>query len=62
MFLDSLPVPRGSGVDGCTLKDSGSDAVKKRTVDDVSVSSDPADISHAGKFVVRMYVKNVFKG
>lgn len=59
VLVDNVPVAREIGVGGGTLKDDGGDTEQQRSVDDVRVASDPADIATAKVTVAVMNVKDV---
>lgn len=61
-FIDKVPISRWSRVDWGGFEYSSGDSVQKRTVDDISMTSDPSDIRHAGELVVWVNVKDVFDG
>jgi hypothetical protein len=54
-----LPVSAEIGVCGSALEDHGSDTENKRSVDDVSVASDPADIATTEEDIGVVNVKDV---
>ena len=62
VLLHALPVSRGRRVDRRGLEHGGRDAVGERSVNDVGVSCDPADVGHAGEAVVWVHVEYVFDG
>ena len=62
VLLHALPVSRGGGVDRRGLEHGGSHAVGERSVDDVGVSRDLADVGHACETVVRVHVEYVLDG
>jgi hypothetical protein len=57
-----LPVSAEIGVCGSALEDHGSNTKNKRSVDDVSVTSDPADIATTEEYVRVVDVKDVLAG
>ncbi|KAI3481860.1 hypothetical protein L1887_55509 [Cichorium endivia] len=61
VLVHNLPVARRRRVHGCRLENERRHAVHQRTVDDVRVAGDPADVGHAGEAValVRVHVKDV---
>lgn len=62
-LVDKVPVTRRGRIDRSRLEDGGGHTDTERTVDDVGVASDPANIGHAGVSVgLRVDVKNVFHG
>jgi len=60
MLLDSLPVTGWSRVNWSRFEDSSGDTICEGSVNDIGVASDPTNVSHAGKFVVRVDIENVF--
>lgn len=39
-----------------------SHSVQKRTVDDISVTSDPSDVGHTSETISRVDIKDIFDG
>jgi len=62
VLFNDLPVTGRGGVYGSGLEDGGCDAVGERTIDDVGMACDPADVGHAGEAVVGVNIKDVFEG
>lgn len=62
MFFDGLPVTGRGGVYGSGLEEGGCDTISERTVDDIGMAGDPANISHAGEAVIGMDIKDIFEG
>jgi hypothetical protein len=60
--LNDIPVTRGGWVDRSALEHGRSDTVEERTVDDVGVSSNPANVGHAGEFVFWVDIEDIFDG
>jgi hypothetical protein len=62
MLRADLPVSAEIGVCGSALENHGSDTENKRSVDDVSVTSDPAHIATTEEHVGVVNVKDVLSG
>ena len=62
MILDVLPETSGIRVGGRTLENHLSAAAGKRTVGNVSVSRDPADVGGAPEYVVILEVEGPLGG
>lgn len=59
VFCDELPVTGGGRVCGNGLEEDGGGTEGEGSIDDVRVSGDPTDVSHAGKDVVRVVIKDI---
>ena len=62
VLLDDLPVAVGVRGGGQALEQDAGDAVAERTVDDVAVTRDPADVGRAEVDVVVVQVEDVLGG
>ena len=60
MFVDNLPAAPRVGIGGHPLEHQSGGAVGKRTIDDIGVTGNPADISRTPINVTVLVVENVF--
>lgn len=60
VLLNSLPVTRGCGIYGRGFEHGCRDTIGKRAVNNISVTSDPTNISHASELVLWVKIKHVF--
>jgi hypothetical protein len=60
VLLDGLPVARWCGVNWSSFKDGSADSICEWSINNVSMSSNPTDISHASELVIRVDIKDVF--
>jgi hypothetical protein len=62
-FIDKVPVPRCSGVDGCRFEHGSGDSDTEWTVDNVGMTSDPSYIGHTSEFIgFGVDIENVLHG
>jgi hypothetical protein len=62
VLLDSLPVAGWGGVNWSGFEDGSADTICEWSINDVGVTSNPTDISHAGELVVWVNIEYVFYG
>ena len=62
VLVNGLPVTGRGGINGRRLKDGSGDTKRERTIDNVCVASDPANIRHASESVVWMHIEDVLDG
>ena len=62
VFVDHIPVAGEIGVGRGTLEDNGGASQKQRSIDDVGVASDPADITTTEEAVIVVDVKDILSG
>jgi hypothetical protein len=58
--LNDVPVSRKVGIGGCALKDDGGYTEHQRSVNDIGMTGNPADIAAAEVPVTLMDVKDIF--
>lgn len=61
VLFNGLPVTGRGGVYRSGLEEGGCDAIGERAIDDVGMACDPTNVGHAGKAVVGVNIKDVFK-
>jgi len=59
VLLDNIPIAREVGVGGGTFENNGGTSQEQRSVDDIGVTSDPANVTTAEEAVIVVDVKDV---
>src|SRR5437870_1675475 len=62
IFFDDFPETIGLGPIGRTLVHNGRRTIRQRTINDITVAGDPADVSGAPKNVFITNIEDVFHG